>query len=732
MTARRRNALAAIGLVAALALAPASRDADRYLRTAATMDGSEAQAVAGELSSRFRSPYAERVVLVVRGIGSVESDGGLAELTRIVASLRKLPEVADTISYLDGGDPLFAGRNGGTFVVIGIARRGAPAESLIPALRAGIDPIRRDLALRHPAAQLDLTGETPLNFDLRRTSADDARAAELRILPLTLLLLLFAFRGVAAALLPLLTGVLTMTMTLGAAALIGRHWPLSILVQNLAAMLGLGLGIDYALLIVSRFREARRAGLAPDAAADRARQQAAPTLAVSAATVAIGFAALLSVPISDLRSIGIAGFLVAVTSVFLSLTMLPAVLALLGSRIDRAPIAGAEARTGEQWRRWGRVVTAHPGVALAAASAPLLLLAMAGLELSSELPRGDWLPRGAESVRGLHALDEMERGGVVQSLRIVFEPPGRAAIATADSWNALGRFTTRLAADRRTSRVLSAFTVARGQRLILPLLPAATRHSFVSADGRAAVVEVIPAPGLSPAQQIAWVRELRAKPPSEFGGASIRVGGIPALNADYEQIVDSSVARVLTLVIVATLAALLAGFRSLLVAVKAIALNLLSVGAAFGALVLVFQRGYGGALFGVPGGTSGVFPIVPILTFAIVFGLSMDYEVFLVARVREARQQGLDESAAIGEALATTAGLITNAAAVMVAVFTAFAFGQFLVVKMLGFTLSVAVIIDATLVRIVIGPALLRLAGDFNWWPRGLTVARPAVAGAAE
>ena len=257
------------------------------------------------------------------------------------------------------------------------------------------------------------------------------------------------------------------------------------------------------------------------------------------------------------------------------------------------------------------------------------------------------------------------------------------------------------------------------------MMPAAIRSSFLSVDGRAAIVEVLPAAGLSPQQQVAWVNELRAtdvRTLSGLAGASMRIGGIPALNADYEGIIDRSVKPVLFFVIVATLAALLIGFQSLLVALKAIALNLLSVGAAFGALVLVFQDGYGGALFGVPGGTAGVFPIVPILTFAIVFGLSMDYEIFLVARVREARQQGLDESAAIGEGMATTAGLITSAAAVMVAVFTAFAFGQFLVIKMLGFTLAVAVIIDATLVRVVIGPALLRLAGDLNWWPRGLAV----------
>jgi RND superfamily putative drug exporter len=230
-----------------------------------------------------------------------------------------------------------------------------------------------------------------------------------------------------------------------------------------------------------------------------------------------------------------------------------------------------------------------------------------------------------------------------------------------------------------------------------------------------------------------WVRELRKTgAPALTGvpGATLLVGGIPALNADYESIIDSHVAPVMGLVIGGTLLALLCGFRSLFAAVKAIVLNLISVSAAFGALVLVFQDGHGSGLLGVPGGTGSIFPLVPIVTFAIVFGLSMDYEVFLVARVLEARRAGMSETEAIPEGMARTAGLITSAAAIMIVVFAAFTFGNFLVVKMIGFTLATAVLIDATLVRIVIGPALLRLAGDWNWWPGGLGAKSKAVVAA--
>jgi len=277
--------------------------------------------------------------------------------------------------------------------------------------------------------------------------------------------------------------------------------------------------------------------------------------------------------------------------------------------------------------------------------------------------------------------------------------------------------------------VITITTLADGKRSSLTDLSRETRRTFLSRDGRAALLEILPKASVSLNDQVKWVRELRktgAPALSGMPGVTLIVGGIPALNADYETIVRDRFASVTALVVIGTLLALLAGFRSLFVAVKAIALNLLSVAGSFGALVLVFQDGHGSSFLGVQGGTGSVFPLVPIVAFAIVFGLSMDYEVFLVARVLEARRGGMSEMDAITEGLARTAGLITSAAAIMIVVFGAFTFGSFLVVKMIGFTLAVAVFIDATLVRIVIGPALLRIAGDWNWWPGGLIAARSA------
>ena len=727
----RRFWLAGVVLVATLALLPFSFHAERHLETATRIESSEAGKVPEELATRFHSPFVDRVVLVVQGLPPTDSNEGEQALATIEKSLQEEPGVSGVVSYLDLHDPIFLGKGGGTFLLVGLTSTGGPVESLVPELHERARSLQNQLQVRYPAVKLELTGETPLNFDIRKASSDDVRHAESLVIPATLVLLLVAFGSLAAALIPLAIGQLAIGTALAIAGFLALRWHLSILVQNLSTMLGLGLGIDYALLMVSRFREA--IAVEPDGvkAAVIAARQAGRTLLISASTVAIGFLALLTVPISEVRSIGLAGVLVAGMSVLLANTVVPALLGVLGPRINSGRVTfianwdehRAE-RTANRWRGWGKVIVAHPWLAIFLAGAPLLLLASQAARLDTDVPNGDWLPSAAESVRALHTLERMDRSGIVYSLRVILELPTDSIAQTDAGWNALDRFTKQLARDPRAHRVISLTTMAESDRSGLDNLPRETRRTFLSRDGRAALIEVLPATSISVNDQVNWVRELRKTGAVAFTGvpgATLRIGGIPALTADYQTIVRERFFSVIAMVVGGTLVALLGGFRSLFAAVKAIALNLLSVAASFGALVLVFQDGHGSRLFGIAEGTGSIFPIVPIVAFAIVFGLSMDYEVFLVARVLESRRNGMSELDAIPEGLARTAGLITSAAAIMIVVFAAFTFGGFLVIKMLGFTLAIAVLIDATLVRIVIGPALLRVAGDWNWWPGGLT-----------
>ena len=732
--ARRRFWLAMSGFLMALALLPFSYKVERRLETAVHIKGGESEQVDTELSQRFRSPYAHRLILVISGIPEPDSAEGAEALGFLTSSLRSVPGVSGAISSLDWPDTLFTGNNGGALILVGLDPHDEAVEALIPRLKEKAQWMEGQLRTKYPNIKLEITGEAPLNFDLRKVSSDDVKHAEERAMPITLLLLLLAFGGLVAALLPLGVGVLAISMAMGAAALLTYYLHLSILVQNLATMLGLGLGIDYALLMVSRFREALAEGYDPCPAADIAARQAGHTLIISATTVAIGFSALLIVPISELRSIGIAGLLVTVLSVMLCTFILPWILGLLGHRINavRVRLPGKRLETridqcaaSERWVWWGSIITRRPKTALLIAGIPLLILALQGRRISSGVPDHDSLPAGAESVQALHTLQGMGRSGIVESLRIILELPPQSSPLSPSGWLAVSRLTKHFQGDPRAEEVVSLATLTGMSDTADAVsdVPEPMRKSILSTDGHATLIELLPAATLLPNERIRWVREVRSSDVSAITGvpgARLRVGGMPGLDADYDSVVKEQLPRVVFGVVLGSLVALLIGLRSLFAAIKAILLNLLSVGASFGALVLVFQEGHGSRLFGLHGPTGSVYPIVPILSFAIVFGLSMDYEVFLVARVLEERRCGLCEKAAVIEGLARTAGLITSAAAIMIAVFTAFTMGSFLVIQMLGFTLAVAVLIDATVVRIVVGPALLQLAGDWNWWPLGL------------
>ncbi len=723
---RQRIWIAVVWLGVAAALIPLSGNVETELRVAAHIDGTESAAVTEALRHRFESAFADPAILVITGVPAPGEPTGRRVLGRIVAAVEAVEGVSGTVSYLNAADPFFLGDEGvGTFVVAGLDSGGGAVDALIPSLRGAAARLAERLRPTYPGIALRWTGEAALNADLRRASSEEAQNAELRVLPVTLALLLAVFGTVTAALLPVLVGLMTISLVLGFTVVLAQWGSLSILLINVVTMIGLGLGIDYALLTVSRFREALRNGCDARTAAEEAARHAGGTIALSGTTVAIGFSALLLVPLNELQSIAVGGVLVVAFSVLVAATLLPGLLAWIGPRINGGRIRARVVRRlpAFPWHRWGAWVVAHPIRVLILAGVPLLLLASQAARLNIDLPRGDWLPRGTESVRAVHDLEAMGRRGVVDTVRVIVELPAGATVGEETGWAAIRHLGEALGDDPRIDRVRAVTSLAGAAAIgpqLIELLPTSVRQAFVSRDGRATLVEVIPRGTVEASELTRFVRELRALEPAELTGlpgTRLRIGGLPAFNAEYEDAIEGWLPSVIGLVVLATFVALAAGFRCLLIPLKAVVLNLVSVAAAFGAVVLVFQDGHGAAILGLHGATGGVFPIVPVLVFCTVFGLSMDYEVFLVARVAEARRNGLDDSAALVEGLARTGGVITSAAAIMIAVFAAFVLGDFLLIKMLGFALAVTVFIDATLVRLAIGPALIRLAGRWNWWP---------------
>jgi RND superfamily putative drug exporter len=726
---RRLGVVAAVWLAAAALLLPRALGVEDRLLVEARILGSESSRVEEALAQRFVSPFAVTALLVIAGVPGPDRPEGRAVLEQAVAALRGARGVRQTLSYLDHPDPLFVGPGGGTFVAVGLDPGVERVDRLVPALRSVTRSLEQRLRATAPGVSLRLTGAGPINYDIWRTSADDAERAERRTLPVTLALLLVAFGALVAALLPVVSGALAVLLALGLVALVAERLPLSILAVNVTSMLGLALGIDYALLSVSRFREARAAGQDSRTAARTAARDAGATVALSGIPVAIGFLALLLVPLHELRSAALGGLLVTFVSVLIAVTLLPALLAWLGPRLEAGRLwRRSAAAQRDRYRRLAVFVVGRPLLVLALSLPPLLLLAAESRRLSPRVPRGAWLPAETESAYAERDLAAMGRRGALYALRVVVFLPEDVQSLSREGWEASRRLAEALAKDPRIATVRSlrsqlaerATGETQDELAAAALAPAAAKRTFLAEEGDAFLLEILPREELDGQQQIALVRDLRGAPAGRMAGLAgvrLEVGGLAAFNADYEAAVAGRFPGVIAAVLLATLLALFAGFRSLLVPLKAVLLNLLSVAAAFGALVLVFQDGHGARLLGLAGPVDGVFPIVPALVFCSVFGLSMDYEVFLVARVREERRAGRSEKDAIVEGVARTGPVITNAAAVMIAVFASFTLGGFVLMKMLGVALAVAVLVDATLIRLVIGPALLQLAGRYNWWP---------------
>ena len=726
-------------VVVLLALLPLAGGAERRLDVAARVPGSESERVAQILARDFASAFAEYAVLVVDDVPPPSTTEGARVLEEVVRAVGSAPGVLRTFSWLDARDSVFLARTG-TFVIAGLARDAGPVDAVVPRLREVSARTEAALRARHPRARLLWTGESVLNHDLRVASAEDAASAERRVLPLTAALLLVGFGSIVAALLPVAVGFVSIVLATGLLGLVAMRWPISVLALNVVSMLGLGLGIDYALLVVSRFREARRDGAGVPDAATQAARRAGHTVAVSASAVAIGLAALLVLPLPELRSIGAGGLLVTAVAALLACTLVPALLALLGPRLERGTVRGAGGGLASapamvaRWHRWGEAVVRRPALVLLVAGAPVALLAWQATRLRTGLPRGDWLPARLESAEGVRRLRLMERDGVVQTVRVVLALPAGASAWDADAWAAGWRVATHLAADGRIDRV-RALPLLAGPAAPSPtlrgLIPGSVVASFVSRDERMILVEAVPRPGVAPEDLSALVASLRASDArtlTGLRGATLLVGGLPAFNVDYRDAVRSRGLLLVCLVVGATALALGLAFRSVLVPLKAVALNLLSVAAAFGAVVLVFQDGWLLRLVGLAEPLDATFPAVWPIVFCIVFGLSIDYEVFLVARVAEARRAGLDEAAAIADGVARTGGVVTSAAAVMLVVFAAFALGDFVLMKILGVALATAIVVDATVVRLALGPALLALAGRWNWWPGERSAVRRAPA----
>jgi putative drug exporter of the RND superfamily len=710
--------------VVALAALPFAARVNEELDAGVRLRGSESLRVEETLQRQFESPIAKIALLRIAAAPNPRTVDGAALLRQVSDRIQSTPGVRGVLSYLDRGDSLFLGDDGSPILIVGLNAPKGTEDALMTKLGQSTEALQAQLAGKYPGIAFGWTGEAAVNADLRRISDHETRAAEWRVFPLTLVLLLIAFRSLISAILPVLCGALTVVVALGVVAAVNRVWPSSLVVVSIVSMVGLGLSIDYALLIVSRYRDGVDEGLSRPEAVIQAARHGGRTVLVSGTAVAIGFAAMLMVRVSEIRSIGMGGLIVTTVAVLVASTLLPILLAWIGPWIDAGSFGFARTpATRRHWRRWAYWVMRHPLGVLAVAGIPLLLLAAQATHLRIDLPRGRWLPDTAQSVRVLHEIDASARGSFGEIIQVILYLPPGITIQDESGWRAESQLARHFARDPRIQHVWAVTTlnsVPLGGPEILKRLSDSQRRSLVSADGHAVLLALLPHKDLAAPDAVSLVREIRAanlETLTGIAGAHVDVGGLPGFNADYEDAIKSALVPVIVSVICATLLVLSLAFRSVLIPIKAVALNLLSVAAAYGAVAIVFQHGLGARLVGLPSPMHGGFPILPIVVFCIVFGLSMDYEVFIVARIADGRRAGLADGAALVEGLASTGRVITFAASIMVMIFGAFVFGDFVLIKILGFALGVAVFVDATVIRMAVGPALIRLAGRWNWWP---------------
>jgi RND superfamily putative drug exporter len=690
------------------------------------------------LRSEFSNPFLDPLVVAVSApalqVAQQPYFGWLQQATR---TLQQLPEVRKVRSFADERDVHLRSTDGHvTMLLIGLtATDNSARQQAVVSVRAALAPLATRLLRADPAARVAVTGGAAADLDVNLWSAAGGDRAEKRALPLTLAILVIAFGTLVAAALPFLTGLSTTTVSLGLAFLLARLMPVSNLLGNVVTMIGLAIGIDYSLLMVTHYREhAVGATGAATVAATVAR--AGRTISWSGVTVIIGLLGLLLSPIIETRSVGLGGALVVCVSVLAALTLLPAALVLLGPRIDWLPVmrrSGGRQRLLAFWRALGSWVVRHPWLTLLLAGSCVLALALPALRLKGGMSNERWfLPPKMEARVGSEILSELRSDNAAQTIYVIVRSSDHLPLLAAAHRAALFAYTEKLAHDRRIASVDSPFSLQEGlsfedyQTLYADPEQALRDYPqiaeyFLSRDRRAALFEVTPAAALDVNAIGTLARELRVQPPA--GPFTVSVGGAPAEHNDFNDYMLHSLPRIVGFVVCMTLLVLFIAFRSYLLPLKAVLMNLLAVAAGIGAVVAVFQFGWLNSLVGLERPFLTIPLEIPLMVFCLSFGLSMDYELFLLFRIQHEYRRDQDNNRATIEGLAAVAPVITGAGLIMVVVFGAFIGAGLPVLKMMGVGLCVAVLVDATLIRALIVPAVMAIAGRWNWYP-----GRPATA----
>jgi RND superfamily putative drug exporter len=638
----------------------------------------------------------------------------IAAVADALADVRTLPSVTRVVDHVENPNQIGRDRRVAYALVV-LDLELERFQRSLPAVQARLRPGPLEMVVAGPPA---------FYRDIEEVSERDLRRAELISFPFALVALLLVFRSVVAAGLPVVVGGASVAVALAALFGVAHLTDMSIFVLNMATMLGIGLGIDYSLFMTNRFREElRQRPLGESVAVTVAT--AGRAVAFSGLTVLVGLLGLITFDFMMLRSLGIGGALVVAVSVLAALTLLPALLGLLGPRIDAftvLPARSASAPAGRGfWARLAAWVMHHPWRVLVPVLCFLVLLGLPFLQVRFSSPDASILPADAPSRRGYDLLQEQYGPALLDPILVAIDTPG--PVLAPENIDRLYDFTRALARDARVARIESIVDIdprlTRAQYHILYRYAAAAGDAYVArtltdlARGNTTLVLVYSHHAPVSEETKDLVRYIRQLAPAY--GLTALVDGGAAEVLDVVTRLYSEFPRAALLIMLTTYLVLFALFRSAVLPLKAIVMNTLSILASYGALVFVFQEGHFANLLGfTPLGF--VEASLPIVMFCMLFGVSMDYEVFLLSRVKEAYDQTGDNARSVAEGLERSGRIITSAALIIVVVGFSFVTADIVLIKALGLGVALAVLLDATVVRALLVPATMRLLGEWNWW----------------
>lgn len=713
--------------------------ADKMTGGGWAVSGGESELVQQALRDGFEGRGRSTVVLVVEDQRASAADGNFEDrIERVLHRVSRHPDLSVRTSHgwSTVGADLQAGFLGAdrrtTVHSLGLAIEESETEKVVP-------QVQRELSAQFRPDGLDvsLVSVSALRGEVGELAKEYLIKAELVTLPLLVIILLLLYRGVVAALASLAVAVTAVTLSLATLSPIAGAHEISVFVENMVTMLGLGVGVDYSLFVIKRFKEELASGKDVEMAIAATLRTAGHTVIASGLTVVLAMATLFVIDLGAVVSMTIGAVLVVAFSVMAAVLILPVLLALLGDRINagrvrlpsrwRAEAIGSDEQlVGSSWYRMASGVMRRPLIYLLVTSAVLVLIALPALQMRIFTPDAQTVPTSSGVRAGYDHLEDQFGTGAPSPIQVVLTTDQ----PLYDSPDA--RHVTDIAAELSelpgTDGVGSAMDILREVSPKEPFaalrpvtfermpadLRAGIRH-FVADDNRTVLFEVRAEGRASDDATHMLLRDVRAAVARMPGSLHASVGGESAEGDETNRAIEDKLVLVLVLMLAVVYLVLLATFRSLLLPVKAMAMNLISVGAAYGVLVMIFQHGWGASLIGVDSAGYLVY-FVPVLLLALLFSLGTDYEVFLLSRVREEYLRAGDNTTAVARGVARTAPLISGAALLMIVVFFSFGMTGVFPTQQLGLGMAVGVALDATLVRMFLVPSAMRLMGRWNWW----------------